>query len=122
MYERLLYCSEDTKMLKRKTSKKQGFSLDDMPALTVNKKAKLYKHEPKKFFKNFDKVGTALLESLIENDTGAFIEVLNAYLKINRTQVAKKAKISRSTVQYALSKKGNPTLKTIAKIVHQSMA
>ncbi len=109
-------------MLKRKTYKKQGFSLDDMPTLKVNKKAKLQKHAPDRFFKDFDKVGTALLESLIQNDTEAFIEILDAYLQVNRVQVAKKAKMSRSTIQQALSKKGNPTLKTIARIVHESVA
>jgi len=92
-----------------------------MPTLKANKKANLQKHEPDQFFKNFDKVGAALLESLIENDTEAFIEILDTYLQVNRAQVAKKAKMSRSTVQHALSKKGNPTLKTIARIVHESV-
>lgn len=109
-------------MLKRKKSKKRGFSLDDMPTLRVNKKEKLEKHDSGAFFKNFDKVGTALLESLVQNDTEAFIEILDSYLKVNRARVAKKAKISRSTVQQALSKNGNPTLKTIARIVHESVA
>jgi len=109
-------------MLKRKTFKKRGFSLDDMPVLPVNKKNKLKKHDPKSFFKDFDKVGTALLESLIQNDTEAFIEILDAYLKVNRTKIAKKNNLSRSTVQQALSKKGNPTLRTIARIVHESVA
>lgn len=92
-----------------------------MPTLTVHKKAKLKKHDSESFFKDFDKVGTALLESLVQNDPEAFIEILDAYLKVNRAQTAKKAKMSRSTVQHALSKKGNPTLKTIAKIVHESV-
>ncbi|MBS0626118.1 MAG: helix-turn-helix domain-containing protein [Verrucomicrobia bacterium] len=109
-------------MLKRKKSKKRGFSLNDMPTLKTDKKSKLKKHDSEAFFKDFNKVGTALLESLVQNDTEAFIEILDAYLKVNRAQVAKRAKISRSTVQQALSKKGNPTLKTIAKIVHESVA
>ncbi len=93
-----------------------------MPTLQVNKKAKLLKHDARSFFHDFDKVGTALLESLIENDTEGFIEILDAYLKVNRAEIAKKTGLSRSTVQHALSKKGNPTLKTIAKIVHESVA
>jgi len=92
-----------------------------MPTLKVNKKAKLEEHNSENFFKNFDKVGSALLESLIQNDTEAFIEILDAYLEVNKAQVAKRAKLSRSTVQQALSKKGNPTLKTIARIVHESV-
>jgi DNA-binding phage protein len=70
--------------------------------------------------KDFDKVSAALLESLIENDTEAFIEILDSYLQINKSRVAKKANIARSTIQQALSKNGNPTLKTLAKIVHES--
>jgi DNA-binding phage protein len=93
-----------------------------MPTLKARKKAGLQKHEPNRFFQDFDKVGAALLESLVENDTEAFIEILNACLRVNRTRIAKKAKMSRSTVQHALSRKGNPTLKTIAKIVHESVA
>jgi DNA-binding phage protein len=62
------------------------------------------------------------LESLLQNDTEAFIEILDAYLKVNRSRVAKKTRLSRSTVQQALSKNGNPTLKTIARIAHESVA
>ena len=109
-------------MLKRKKSKKRGFSLDDMPTHRAAKSGKLESHDPSSFFKNFDKVGKALLESLIENDTEAFIEILDTCLRVNKTQVAKKGKMSRSTVQSALSKKGNPTLKTIAKIVHEAIS
>jgi DNA-binding phage protein len=109
-------------MLKKKTSKKRGFSLEDLPTLQTNRKAKLQKHDAKSFFKDFDKVGIALFESLMQNDTQAFIEILDAYLKVNRATVAKKARISRSTVQHALSKDGNPTLKTIARIIHESVA
>lgn len=96
-------------------------SIDAMPAFKANKRAKLQKHNPELFFKDLDQVGAALLESLIANDTEAFIEILDAYLKINRAKVARKTKMSRSTVQQALSRKSNPTLRTIAKIVHESV-
>ena len=62
----------------------------------------------------------ALLECLIDNDTETFMEILDAYLSVNRTKVAKRTKLTRATVTQAFSKKGNPTLKTIAKIVHES--
>jgi DNA-binding phage protein len=39
---------------------------------------------------------------------------------MNKLQVAKKAKMPRSTIQLAFSKSGNPTLKTLAKIVHEA--
>lgn len=91
-----------------------------MPILDLKKDARLKQHHPEKSLKNLDKVGAALLESLIENDTEAFIEILDGYLQVNRSRVAKKAHIARSTIQQALSRKGNPTLKTLAKIVHES--
>lgn len=91
-----------------------------MPILSLKKDIRLKKHDPEKSLKNLDKVGSALLESLIENDTEAFIEILDGYLQVNRSRVAKNANMARSTIQQALSRKGNPTLKTLAKIVHES--
>jgi DNA-binding phage protein len=45
------------------------------------------------------------------------IEVIGIYLEaVNKTHVAKKASVARSTI-YSL-KRGNPTVKTLAKIVH----
>lgn len=107
-------------MHKKKTFKEQEFCFEDMPILGIREKAILKTHSPEKSFKDLDKVGAALLECLVENDTESFIEILDAYIHVNRSDVAKKAKIARSTVQQALSGKGNPTLKTLAKIVHQS--
>lgn len=109
-------------MHKKKTSKGRDFCFEDMPILGLHKDSKLKAHHPEKSFKNLNKVGAALLESLLENDTEAFIEILDGYLRINRSQVAKKANIARSTVQQALSRDGNPTLKTLAKIVHESQS
>lgn len=107
-------------MHKKKISKEPDFCFDDMPMLNLKKDARLKQHRPEKSLKNLDKVGVALLESLIENDTEAFIEILDGYLQVNRSRVAKKAHLARSTIQQALSRKGNPTLKTLAKIVHES--
>jgi DNA-binding phage protein len=62
----------------------------------------------------------ALFQSLLNNDVETFIEILDTYLQVNRSQVAKKAGLSRSTVKLALSKQGNPTLKTIEPIVYEA--
>lgn len=109
-------------MHKKKTSKKQGFCLDDVPIATIKSKAGIKEVHPEKAFKDHKKVGAALFACLLENDTEAFIEILEAYLRVNKRRVAKGAKLARSTVQQALSGKGNPTLKTIAKIVHETAA
>ncbi len=121
-YLALQFCWEARKMTKKKTSRKQSFCFEDTPIVRSKKAAVLSKHKPADFFKYHDKVAIALLESLEENDAGAFLEILDAYLKVNRAQVARETDLSRTTVQKALSAEGNPTIRTIAKIVHQSVA
>jgi DNA-binding phage protein len=109
-------------MPKQKTSNKQDFCLDDMPIAKLKPGIVTEPCHPGKIFKDHTRVGDALLECLVENDTEAFIEILNAYLRVNRRRVAKGAHLARSTVQQALSGKGNPTLKTLAKIVHEALS
>lgn len=108
-------------MNKKKTSKKPDFSLADIPKFNVPDEHKFAEFRPEEFFKNKRKVAEALLQCLIENDTESYMEILDSYLRVNRTQVAKSAELSRSTVSSAFSKRGNPTLKTIAQIVHESV-
>jgi len=107
-------------MNKKKILKKQELLFTDIPITKIDetKIKELKEVKPEQFFQNHDKIGAALLECLIENDTESFIEILDEYLQVNRSRVAKNANIARSTVQEIFSKKGNPTLKTIAKIVH----
>ena len=107
-------------MNKKKISKKRDFALADIPRINIDE-TKLKEIKPEEHFKNTKKIAEVLFQCLIENDTEAFIEILDAYLRVNRTRVAQEAKMSRSTVKLALSKKGNPTLKTIASIVHATM-
>ena len=109
-------------MTKKKTFKKQKPCFDDMPIIKSRKKSNLRDHDPNKFFKQHEKVAEALLMSLEQNDAPAFLEILNTYLFINRTKAAKETNLSRTTVQNALSSKGNPTIRTIAKIVHHAVA
>lgn len=76
------------------------------------------KYNPEEFFRNRTKVAKALLQCLLEGDAEAYKEILDSFLRVNRSPVAHKAEISKTTVQNALSAKGNPTLRTVAKIVH----
>jgi probable addiction module antidote protein len=93
-----------------------------MPIIKSKKTPHLLKHNPSDFFKSHEKVALALLTSLEEGDPGAFLEILNVYLSANRTKISKETKLSRTTIQKALSKNGNPTISTIAKIVSQAVA
>ncbi len=72
-------------MTKKKRSKKQKFCFEDMPILKSKKKASA-KHKPGEFFKKHDKVAVALLQSLEDNDAEGFLEILDAYLRMNRTK------------------------------------
>lgn len=108
-------------MDRKKTLKKQEFSLKNIPETKIKNSRNVTELNPENSFLNSQKVGAALLECLIENDTETFIEILDSYLRVNKLQVSKKTSLSRSTVQQAFSKNGNPTLKTLAKIVHESV-
>lgn len=109
-------------MTRKKILKKQKFCLDAMPIVKSRAGAKLRDHDPSEFFKRHEKVAEALLNSLEENDAPAFLEILNTYLYINKTKAARESDLSRTTIQNALSSKGNPTIRTIAKIVHHAVA
>lgn len=108
-----------TKMSKKKMLKKRAFTLDELQPIAVDE-SKLHDSKASEFFKNKNEVAKALLECLIDNDTETYMEILDAYLCVNRTQVAQKAKLTRATITQAFSKRGNPTLRTIAKIVHEA--
>jgi DNA-binding phage protein len=91
-----------------------------MQEVKTNHKKDITRWSAEDGFSDHAKVGKALLQCLIDNDTETYIEILESYLRMNKLQVAKKAKMPRSTIQLAFSKSGNPTLKTLAKIVHEA--
>lgn len=68
---------------------------------------------------NEDLIGRAIWECLKEGDSDGVREVIATYLNaVIKTHVAKEASVARSTI-YSLKKKGsNPTVKTLAKLVH----
>lgn len=109
-------------MRKKKTSIKQDFCLDGAPIIPIKSKSRIKENHPEKIFKDHEKIAVALFECLIANDTESFMEILSSYLRVNKRRLAKKADLARSTIQQALSGKGNPTIKTIAKIIHDAMA
>lgn len=63
-------------------------------------------------------IAKAMWECLKNNDTEGVLEVIEAHLEIvNKVSAAKKAELARSTMYNAI-KGRNPTLKTLAKLVH----
>jgi len=100
--------------------KKPKFSLDNIQHTKVHDSSKFKDFNVNEFFENENDVAAALLQCLIDNDSESFMEILDSYLRVNRSKIAQKTKLSRATVSSAFSKKSNPTLKTIAKIVHEA--
>lgn len=67
-----------------------------------------------------DFMGKAIMECLINNDPEGVVEIIEIYLDtVNKVQSIRNVKLSRSTLYHTLRGK-NPTLKTLAKIVHSS--
>ena len=82
--------------------------------------ANLKEYDPMKNLLNTKKMGAAIMECLIENDTEGVLEIIEGYLyAVNKTQFLKEADIPRSTA-YNVFKRRNPTIKTLAKIMYAS--
>jgi len=63
-------------------------------------------------------IGRAIWECLRNGDSEGVIEVIRIYLEaVNKTQIAKENDMARSTMYHTL-KSRNPTVKTLAKLVH----
>ena len=63
-------------------------------------------------------IGRAVWECLKEGDSEGVIEVISIYLEaVNKTEVAKRSSMARSTMYHTLKGK-NPTIKTLAKLIH----
>lgn len=111
-------------MDKKKTLKKRELSIADIPAVkTINEEEieKLEVLDIDSYFTDKKEVGESLLDCLIENDPEGFMEILGAFVRINnKKRIAREAEISRVTLYNAFYKDSNPTLKTIAKIVHKA--
>jgi probable addiction module antidote protein len=63
-------------------------------------------------------IAKAVWECLKENDPDGVIEILEAHFNAkNKSQLAKKHDLPRTTIYHAFKSK-NPTLHTLAKLVH----
>jgi DNA-binding phage protein len=109
-------------MRKKKRSKKQGFSLRDFPSVKLKKNAKVLKFNARARLNDYNLVATAFFEALQNEDVESALEILEGYLMTKRkSELSRKGKISPSTLYHSLSKRANPTLKTVAKILHAAL-
>ncbi len=81
-----------------------------------------FNHSPSKPFKNRKEIAISLFLCIKEKDPKSFIEILDAYLDVNRREFVRRAKLSRTKVQNAFSQKRNPTIRIIDQIVHKAVA
>lgn len=112
------------KMVKTRTSAKQRkFSTDTFPQMRrtkmkLKKGTGLRQSNPREELLDEELIGRAIWEYLKNGDSEGVIEVIRIYLEaVNKTQIAKENDMARSTMYHTLKSK-NPTVKTLAKLVH----
>lgn len=111
-------------MAKKQTSKKQKTSSVNRPEfVTLKSDVKTHAWHPTRELLDEGKLAKALFEALKEEDINSFKEILAAHLDAKvKTREAKEHGLSERTMYEALSHKGNPSLKTIAKIIKMACA
>ena len=99
--------------------RKRKPSLSDYPSLTLKKEVRTSRFDPSEELSDYNWVATAFFEALENDDVEGALEILEGYLMTKKkAELARKGKIAMSTLYHSLSKKANPTLKTVAKILH----
>ena len=85
--------------------------------MKLKKGARVRESNPTEEILDEDLISRAIWECFKEGDSEGVVEIFEIYLHAaNKTRIAKEASVARSTV-YGL-KGGNPTVKTLAKLVH----
>ena len=108
-------------MDKKKTSKEQeGYLRRHKRALTLKDFGKVKPVDPLKELTDPKKTAMAVFECLLNNDPKGAVEMIEIYLYgLNKAKLLKESGLAKSTMYSAL-KHGNPTIKTLAKIMYQS--
>lgn len=106
-------------MSKKSKSKKHAICLSEMTIRTPKKGVKTKRFDASKKLRNPNFVAKAFFQALRDNDVEAALDTISGYLMaISKAEIAKKGEMATSTVYYALSRGANPTLRTLAKLLH----
>lgn len=82
--------------------------------------APIIEFSPTEEILNEKNLGQAIIYCLKTNDPEGVMEVISTYLRVlNKVQMSQNADIPRSTIYHSLKAK-NPTIRTLAKLVHAS--
>ena len=91
------------------------------PNMKIKTKSNLIPYNPLTELTDENFVGKAILECLRNNDPEGVMEVIEMYLEaLAKTQFVLKANVPKSTLYHSLRSK-NPTIKTLAKLVHATV-
>ena len=107
-------------MAKTKTSgkRKKSSGNTQKKIYRLKKGVFLPEHDPLKTLTNERLVAQAFWECLRDNDPEGAAEVLAIHVTaLNKSRMAREEDIPRSTIYHSLRNK-NPTLKTVAKLIH----
>lgn len=75
-------------------------------------------YNPTKALLDEERIGRAIWECLKNGDSEGVIEIIQIHLEAcNKTQIAKEAHIPKTTLYHTFRSK-NPTIRTLAKLVH----
>lgn len=88
--------------------------------LTLKKGVRIRRYDPLKTLLDEDLLAQAIWECLKDDEPEMIVEIIEAHLgalAINKADLAKKAGVAKTTIYHSF-KRQNPTLKTLAKIVH----
>lgn len=84
--------------------------------MKLKKNTKLFRIDPKAFFKKHDEVAQALSEAIIEEDKEAFHEIICSYLSIiNKEELSRKSKVPIATIR-RIAAGANYNIDTLLKI------
>lgn len=108
-------------MVKTKISKRPRAYSKNMKTKKRGLKMELVEYDPTQALLDEERIGRAIWECLKNDDPEGVIEMIQIHLDaLNKTKVAQEANLSKTTLYHALRNK-NPTIKTLAKMVHASV-
>ncbi len=106
-------------MHKKKISKKRGFHFANYPISHLKKGVRIQKFHSTDELDNFTLVATTFFQALQEDDVESALEILEGYLLITKkADLVKSGKLPSSTVYHSFSRGANPTLRTVARLLH----
>ena len=105
-------------MGKVKTLRKRKKSLKNTPKRELKSDSGLIEYSPTQNLLDENFIALAIWDCLKNNDAEGVVEIIQAHLTVvNKQKRAKEADLPRSTLYNCLKSK-NPTIRTLAKMVH----